>query len=142
MITRPLEIAARLRPEPRNFDWLFFVNGGLILLFFTLFGSPFVLAPGLELTLPKVAGASGSAVAPTHVVRVTDTGQILAPGGGVRSMAQFPEWLRAESRKAKGPVLLVIANNDVRVAILTEIVTAAEREGFKVQWAAVEPDAK
>ena len=141
MITRPLEIASRLRPEPRNFDWLFLVNGGLILLFFTLFGSPFVLAPGLELTVPKVAGAAASARSPTHVIRVTDTGQILA-GGGVRSMAQFPEWLRAEGRKVKDPVLLVIANQDVRFGILAEVANAAGREGFQVLQAAVEPDAK
>ena len=32
MITRPLDIAAKLRPEPRNFDFLFFVNGGLLVL--------------------------------------------------------------------------------------------------------------
>ena len=47
MITRPLELSSRLRPEPRTFDWVFYVNGGLIVLFFSLFGSQFVLAPGL-----------------------------------------------------------------------------------------------
>ena len=46
MITRPLDLASKLRPEPRNFDWLFFVNAGLLVLFFVLFGSRFVLAPG------------------------------------------------------------------------------------------------
>ena len=30
MITRPLDLASKLRPEPRNFDWLFFVNAGLL----------------------------------------------------------------------------------------------------------------
>ena len=32
MITRPLDLASRLRPEPRSFDWLFYVNGGVIVL--------------------------------------------------------------------------------------------------------------
>jgi biopolymer transport protein ExbD len=141
MITRPLDLASRLRPEPRNFDWLFYVNGGVIVLFFSLFGSPFVVAPGVVLNLPEVAGATQSAQAPTHVIRVTDTGQILA-GGGVRNMAQFPEWLRGEARKVKDPVLLVIAGRDVRLVIVAEIATAARREGFTVLQAAVEPEAK
>jgi biopolymer transport protein ExbD len=32
MITRPLDLASKLRPEPRNFDFLFLINGGLILI--------------------------------------------------------------------------------------------------------------
>ena len=30
MITRPLDLASKMRPEPRNFDWLFYVNAGLL----------------------------------------------------------------------------------------------------------------
>src|SRR5207248_1917121 len=64
MITRPLDLAAKLRPEPRNFDFLFLVNGGLLVLFFLLFESRFVLAPGLglDLHLPEVPGARSGAV--------------------------------------------------------------------------------
>ena len=45
MITRPLDLAAKLRPPPRSFDALFWVNVGVVVGFFALFGSRFVLAP-------------------------------------------------------------------------------------------------
>jgi len=140
MITRPLDLASRLRPEPRNFDGLFFVNGGLIVLFFGLFGSPLVLAPGMELSfrLPEMAGAEASALTPTSVVSVTDAGQIFADG--LRTMEQLPEWLRQEAAKSNEPVLVVRASREVRWALLTEIASAATEAGFaRVLSAAVEP---
>ena len=59
MITRPLDLAAKLRPEPRRFDALFYVNVGVLALFFLVFGSRFVLAPGLGLDfkLPEMPAA-------------------------------------------------------------------------------------
>ena len=55
MITRPLDLASKLRPEPRSLDALFYVNVGVLALFFTMLGSRFVLAPGLgvDFQLPK-----------------------------------------------------------------------------------------
>ena len=91
MITRPLDLASRLRPEPRNFDWLFFVNGGLIVLFFTLFGSRFVLAPGVAV-LPAIAGANAGARATTHQISVVSANQIFA-GDGWRDLKQLDEGL-------------------------------------------------
>ena len=35
MITRPLDLALELQPEPRSFDALFYINVGLVGLFFT-----------------------------------------------------------------------------------------------------------
>lgn len=140
MISRPLDLASRLRPEPRSFDWLFLVNGGLIVLFFQLFGSPFVLAPGLalKLQLPEVAGAEAAAVAPTSFIHVTDSGQIFADG--VRTIDQLPEWLRAEAKRFKQPILMIMASHDVRITLLTEITTAAKQAGFAdVMTAATEP---
>jgi len=58
MITRPLDLASKLRPPPRDFDFVFLVNGGLIVMFFMLFGSRFVLAPGLgvDFIMPEMPG--------------------------------------------------------------------------------------
>lgn len=137
MISRPLDLAWRLRPEPRSFDWLFFVNAGCIVLFFSLFGSPYVLAPGIAVNIPKVTGAIGSAAAATSFITVTNTEQIIA-GDGPRTLAQLPGWLKGEARKTKQPVLLITAGQGVRLALLTEIVTAANEEGFRVMYAAVE----
>jgi biopolymer transport protein ExbD len=142
MITRPLDLAAKLRPEPRSCDWLFFVNGGLIVMFFSLFGSKFVLAPalGLDFQLPVEAGAMAEARPPTSFISVTSSGQIFA-GDGLRTIAQLQGWLRQEVAAARRPpVLLVRANRGVRVDILTEITSVARSAGFTgVLLAAVEP---
>lgn len=142
MITRPLDLASKLRPEPRSFDWLFFVNGGLIALFFMLFGSKFVLAPalGVDFQLPAEAGANVEARAPTSFVSVTSSGQIFA-GDGLRTIAQLQGWLRDEAKVSRRPpVLLVRASKGVRIEVLTEITSVARGAGFVgVLFAAVEP---
>lgn len=143
MITRPLDLAARLRPEPRNFDWLFYVNVGLIGLFFVVFGSRFVLAPGLgvEFRLPSMAGAVAGARQTTHAITVMASGQILT-GDGDRKLDQLDEWMARQAKGVKDPVLLVRADAAVPLAVLAAISSAAKRAGFvEVLLAAGERDA-
>ena len=82
MITRPLDLAAKLRAQPRNLDALFYVNVGMLVLFFFVFGSRFVLAPGLgvDFELPKLPGAVSNAVTTTSTISVKNSGQIFADG--------------------------------------------------------------
>lgn len=131
MITRPLDLASRLRPEPRNFDWLFYVNVGLIVLFFTLFGSRFVLAPGLgvEFRLPAMDGASAGARQTTHAITVMGSGQILT-GDGDRKLDQLDEWMSRQAKGVNNPVLLVRADADVPLAVVAAISSAAKSAGF------------
>lgn len=141
MITRPLDLAARLRPEPRSFDFLFFVNVGLIGLFFALFGSPFVLAPGLEVDfrLPTVAGANTNAIRATQVITVMNTGQIFTEHGP-RQIGELDEWLARHARTTKEPTLLVRGDAEVPTSVLASIASAAKKAGFvEVLWAAGEP---
>lgn len=143
MITRPLDLASRLRPEPRSFDWLFFVNAGAIVLFFMLFGSRYVLSPGLgvDYQLPEVAGANAGARATTHYVTVINAGQIFA-GDGLRDLKSLPEWLREQARTVPKPSLLIQASGRVETTVITEISSAARRAGFvDIQVAATEPGA-
>ena len=95
MITRPLDLASRLRSAPRNFDALFYVNVGALALFFAMFGSRFVLAPGLGLDfrMPVLAGAMAGAATTQRVVSVLPSGQIFA-ADGLLNMAQLREWLQ------------------------------------------------
>ena len=66
MITRPLELETRLSPPPRDLDFVAWVNVGVIVLFFSLLGSSFVLPPGQlfgvdgqnAMVLPHIAGTS------------------------------------------------------------------------------------
>lgn len=133
MITRPLDLAAKLRPEPRNFDGLFLVNCGLLVLFFSLFGSKFVLAPsvGVDFRLPEIAGANADAVAPTHTITVTAAGQILA-GGGNLSMDGLADWLAREAKSTRAPRLLVLADERTTLALEMQIASLAKTRGFDV----------
>lgn len=140
MITRPLDLASKLRPEPRSFDGLFFVNGGLIVVFFYLFGSQFVLAPavGVDFRLPQVPAESMVAQPATHHVSVTDSEQILVRDG-LLTMEQLPGWLAAQAKTVKEPVLLIAASDGVPTATAFQIAGAADAAGFKVRFAAAEP---
>lgn len=142
MITRPLDLAPKLRPEPRNFDWLFFVNAGLLVLFFSLFGSRFVLAPGLPLTfrLPAVAGANSHARPPSHVIGVISE-KLVVTGDGLRKIDELEGWLKKQAERTKAPLLLVWAGEDLSMALLANVVNAAGAAGFEVIWAAGEPPA-
>lgn len=137
MITRPLDLAARLRPEPRNFDWLFFVNAGLLVLFFSLFGSRFVLAPGIAM-LPAVAGADENARRTTHYITVHNERQIYA-GDGLRDLESLNAWLVQQAKTHQHPVLLVQSNTEVDLGLTGKIFSLARDAGFEVQLAAVEP---
>src|SRR4051812_12825198 len=142
MITRPLELSARLRPPPRSFDFIFLVNGGLIALFFVLFGSRFVLSPGLrvdgrELHLPTSSAALTRATSTSVVISVTSSEQIFVEGVGggvqggmVRSTAQLREWLEAQAKKQPGAALLVQADASVSQRVMFEIVDLAAQAGL------------
>src|SRR5687767_6406301 len=135
MITRPLDLASRLRPPPRSFDGLFFVNVGALVLFFYLFGSHFVLAPGLSVNfrLPTAAGANASAKVPTHVISVLATGQIFTSHGAPsRTLAEMPDYFAEQARGTENPVLLVRGDAGVPTSWMVAISSAAEEAGFRV----------
>jgi biopolymer transport protein ExbD len=141
MITRPLDLASKLKPPPRNLDPVFFVNAGLLVFFFTLLGSRFVLTPGfgVDFRLPVVAGANAAAKHATHVIDVNSSGQILTSDGR-RTLDRLEEWLVAEAGTTKEPVLLVRGDADVPSSMLAAISSAAQRAGFvmPVIWAAID----
>lgn len=140
MITRPLDIASKLRSEPRSFDVLFYINVGFIVLFFGLCGSRFILAPGLgvDFQVPVMSGSTTGAVATDRFISVLPSGQIFADG--LMNMDQLRDWLGTEAKKLKDPSLLVRASVGVPISQLTEIVSAAKEAGFtRVVWGAEEP---
>jgi biopolymer transport protein ExbD len=139
VITRPLDIASRLRPEPRNFDVLFYVDAGLIVLFFMLFGSRFVLAPGMDIVLPEVAGARVGAAVTTCYISVADSGQIYT-NTGMLTPAQLEDWLKARAREDRQASLLIRASRRVPFNRIAEIRNMATAAGFvRVVAAAEEP---
>lgn len=142
MTTQPLDLLSRLRPAPRSLDAWFLANVGLLALFFLLFGSRFVLAPGLgvEFDLPSIAGARVAAKTTTHQITVRRSGQILADDGIV-TIKQLAEWLKREKASTPHPTLLVLASVGVPSNGLAEIVSVAQTAGYAVVWGALEPPA-
>jgi biopolymer transport protein ExbD len=143
MITRPLELAARLRPPPRNLDALFLVNGALLGLFFVVFGSRFVLAPGLgvDFRLPTLAGAVDGAAATMVVISLPRSDMVLVEDSRL-NYAQLRGWLEKRGAREKGLALLVRADRRVPLEDMGKIAEMAGRAGFTggVQWA-MEPAA-
>lgn len=140
MITRPLDLSSKLRPDPRGFEYVFFINVGLIVVFFSLLGSRFVLAPGLgvDFRMPKLSGAVAGATPTDRFISVLPTGQIFV-ADGLLNMDQLRLWLDSEAKKLRQPSLLVRASAGVPLAQLTEIVSAAREAGFsRVVWGAEE----
>jgi biopolymer transport protein ExbD len=138
MITHPLDLASRLRPPPRNLDMLFLVNGALIMMFFVLFGSRFVLAPGLgvDFRLPDMALADGGAAPTAVVISLRRSGMVLVDDG-MLDYAQLQGWLEKRARREKGLALLVRADRRVALEDLGIIAEMAANAGFTggVQWA-------
>jgi biopolymer transport protein ExbD len=140
MITRPLDLASRLRPMPRSFDAWFLVNAGLIVLSFSVLGSRFVLAPGLgmDFQLPQMAGSRVEAARTTHDIAVNDAGLIIASEGSI-TLERLGEMLKEQAKITKDPCLLVRASAGVKLSTLAEIVALAKEAGFSIVSAAEEP---
>ena len=132
MITRPLDLAARLRPAPRGLDALFYVNVGALAVFFLLFGSRFVLAPGLavDFALPEAEAAALSAK-PTDVVIAVPASDMAVVDGAVLNFSALGAWLRANGAAAgEGRRLLVQAAASLPTGDLARLQAMAAEAGF------------
>ena len=114
------------------------MNGALIVVFFVLFGSRFVLAPGLGVSfrLPEIAGAVPGA-APTAVVISLPRSDMVLVDDGMLDYTQLRGWLEKRARSEKGLALLVRADRRVPLEDLGVIAEMAVNAGFTggVQWA-------
>lgn len=136
MITRPLDLAARLRPAPRGLDAMFYVNVGALAVFFFVFGSRFVLAPGLavDFALPRANGAATSSLA-TDVVIAVPASDMAVVDGAVVDFKGLGEWLRARAGSGAAPEaprkrLLVQASGALPARDLARLYTLAADAGF------------
>jgi biopolymer transport protein ExbD len=148
MITRPLDLASRPRRPPRNFDGFYFINAGLIVLFFLLFGSRFVLAPGLGVrlaggfALPTMAGAKTNAVATNVYISVPRSGVALVADEGMINFTRLGVWLQARAKEQKAPALLILADRRVPMQDIADIQTKAAAAGFIYVQVAFEESAE
>ena len=118
MITHPLELQSKLSAPPRDLDMLFWVNVGVVALFFSLLGSQFVLAPGLPvqvgsaLELPQ--STSTNQVATQVVVSYRRDDMVLFEGG-IFVLDDLRSRFQEYAKDHPGAVLLVRCDKAVSV---------------------------
>jgi biopolymer transport protein ExbD len=140
MITRPLDLASRLRPPQHGYEFVFYVNAGLIALFFVLFGSRFVLSPGLGLdfSLPVMPAALAGAVSTDVVVSIKGENLAFVAGAKV-DFTGLRGYLNERAKGAAALRLLVQADAALTMRDLTEIYDMAREAGFASVQIAAEP---
>lgn len=131
MITRPLDLASRLKPVARGWDTLFYINAGALALFFLLFGSRYVLAPGLgvDFALPTAGEAATSTLITDVVIAVPAPGMVVVEGAVV-DYAGLAGWLRTRVAGERRKRLLVQASASLPARDLAEIYALAADAGF------------
>ena len=137
MITSPLDLAARLKPISRGWDTLFYVNVGALAVFFFVFGSRFVLAPGLavDFALPRAGAAATSTLTTDVVIAVPATGMAVVDGA-VLDFNRLGVWLREQAARPGRPGeaprkrLLVQASGSLPARDLAELYALAADAGF------------
>jgi len=140
MITRPLNLSSHLKPPPRSFESLFYVNGGLIVLFFVLFGSRFVLSPGLGLDfkVPALPGSMEGAASTDVVIAIKGADMAFVEGAKV-NFTGLRQYLFKRAEGQPGLRLLVQADAALTTGDLTEVYDMARVAGFSSVQIAAEP---
>jgi hypothetical protein len=115
---------------------LFYVNVGALAVFFFVFGSRFVLAPGLavDFALP-VSGGAATAVVTTDIVIAVPAADMAVIEGAVVDFSGLGEWLRAQTSGGDGSQsarkrLLVQAAGSLPARELARVYNLAADAGF------------
>ena len=135
MITRPFELESRLSPPPRDLDFVVWVNVAVIVLFFGLLGSRFVLAPGLLIgsgnegfALPATTGLQHSPTASVVVSYRQD--DVILFEGAIVKLPELQQRLEAYAKQHPGEVLLLLADKHVSAQAVTDLAAMAQSVGF------------
>jgi biopolymer transport protein ExbD len=135
MITRPLDLEARLSPPPRDLDFVAWVNVAVIALFFGLLGSRFVLAPGLLIGVgeqgtlaPAQTGAPADGAVSVVVSYRRDN--VILFEGGMFSLPELRKQLEGYAKKHPGAVLQVNADRQVSWQAILDLCVMAKSVGF------------
>lgn len=133
MITSPLDLSSRLSAPPRDLDGLFWVNVGVIVLFFSLLGSRYVLSPGLvvqnggEFVLP---GTNAAGQAATSVVVSYRRDNMVLFEGGIYELRDLRPQMERYAKEHPGSVLLVRYDKAVSMQGIVDLSDMARAAGF------------
>ena len=146
MITRPLDLASRLRPAPRMMDGVFYANLVLLGLFFALFGSRFVISPSVSLegttfALPTSSAPAASGMSTTAVISVLGPDMVFTAEGRM-TYQELRRWLPTQVARGAELDSRLLVRADARVATqdLVRLSDLAREAGFSgVQLALENP---
>jgi biopolymer transport protein ExbD len=129
MITRPFNFSVHLRSTSARLEATGFIDACLILIFFSVFLSPHILAPGHVINLPEASGAALDADVVTSVLTVTGS-EMLIFEGRIYSPDSFQKSFAHRAAAGKGGVLLIRADQDVPTSLLAMVLPLARDAGF------------
>lgn len=137
--SRPLQLERELTPPDYRMDIIPLVDVILIAFFFSLLGSRFILAPGVQIELPAV-NAQAISGAPTAAVLTIQNDNMLLFEGRIHTLGSFEAAMRTYFGDKGGlsdAVLLVKSDKDVSMSTFLYVCEIAQRAGFaKVHVAA------
>lgn len=135
MITRPFDLVSRLSPPPRDLNAIAWVNVAVIVLFFGLLSSRFVLAPGLLIG----AGSEGFQLPASTGLQYTGTASVVVSyrqddvilfEGAIVKLPELRDRLARYAKQHPGEVLLLLADKHVSAQAVTELSVMAQSVGF------------
>lgn len=145
MITQPFNFAAHVQRPRAGLDLVPFLDVCIIALFFGVFASRFVLAPGqaIDLHLPVTEAGSADALPTSRVVTVGEVNgrEMLIFEGRILDIAKFQRFLEERTGQFQGEVLLVRMDRDVSMVLLVRVLETAKGAGFDQVLLAAEPEA-
>jgi biopolymer transport protein ExbD len=141
MKARPFDFEAHLRRKSRRLDPVPFVDACLMVVFFSLFGSTYVFAPGVTLNLPTSRTAALDALPVYEVLTVGEIegAERILFDGRIFNLETFEKSLIGSESERGGVTLLVRMDEAVSVGTLSEVCDIARGAGFREVQIAAEP---
>ncbi|HVU17744.1 MAG TPA: biopolymer transporter ExbD [Candidatus Didemnitutus sp.] len=136
MITRPLDLQSRLSAPPRDADVFFWLNAGVVALFFGLLGARFIQGTGE--TMLVGGGTQGFAIpqvssvtqAPASVVVSYRRDNMVLFEGGIFELRDLRAPLEKYAKQHPGSTLMARVDKEVSAQGLLDLCDLARQAGF------------
>lgn len=144
MKARPFDFEAQLHAKSRRMDPVPFIDACLIVIFFSLFGSSYVFAPGFTLRLPGSRTAAADALPVYEVLTVGEIegAERILFDGRIYNLETFGKSLLTSGEDLGETTLLVRMDEAVSVGTLSAVCDIARAAGFREIQIAAEPTAE
>lgn len=129
---RPLQLERELTPIDRSFDVIPLIDVLLIAFFFSLLGSRFIFAPGVQVDLPTVAADSIVGLPTVAVLTIKEDNMLLFQGN-IHTIASFEAAMRnyLQDSGTSNAVLLLKPSRTVSMQTFLSVCEIANSAGFR-----------